>query len=395
MKFAVVCAVIVLCLTVAAAARRKPLPDAATLQKLTPAYPKSAQRPSWVLPNPPHLRDCDYRCSGPAPGAVTNISDLRPCDVKVVGALGDSITAAFAAGGSIWEYRDLSYFVGLGANATTTAALLRQANAGNNVTVVGGPVEGHFPEVAGAAHEPTIDFLSAAQSEAVVNDLTPEGRAPQVPYFIQELQTMQSQGLLDINTDWKVLTIWIGANDLCEVCHNMSPNVTHSPQYYKQKLNETLGLLQASVPRLFVNLIPFFSLSQVYNVTQPYANCDLVHALFDECSCMYSPNAQERDDMDIAGRQFNQAMFELSQEWNGKHLADFAVVVQPGNMNFVVPGIDFLSTLDCFHPSELAHESLGVALWNQMLQPVAQKTYPWAIPQVPVCPAADAKFYSN
>jgi hypothetical protein len=44
---------------------------------------------------------------------------LARVQVKVVMAIGDSITAAFAAEGSIIEYRDESWSIGGGANKTT------------------------------------------------------------------------------------------------------------------------------------------------------------------------------------------------------------------------------------------------------------------------------------
>jgi phospholipase B1 len=374
---------IILAITAACAVAK--LPDRAF-----PGAFDGSKRPSWLTPLRPTLDGCSYTCSGAAPGQITAIGDLRPCDVKVVAALGDSITAAFAAAGGLWEYRGNSYFIGMGSNATTTANLLKSVNP----NVIGGPSVGHIPEVAGPFHDPLQDILSAAQSEAKVADLLPGGRGPQVPYLLQELQAMQDLGELSIRDDWKVINIWIGANDLCEVCHNMNPDANEGPLYYKTKLNATIAMIQQHVPKTFINLIPFFGLAQIYNLTRPYLNCQLVHSLFDECACMYSKNQVDRDNMDIAGKHYNAKMYELATEWTGR-FSDFAVVVQPGNIDFVVPSIEFVSTLDCFHPSLYTHELLGVGLWNQMLQPVAEKTYPWKLPQVPVCPSNDAKFYSN
>jgi len=361
------------------------LPD----RHFSPAFDNS-KRPEWLTPERPTLDDCSYSCTGPAPGSITQISDLRPCDVKVVAALGDSITAAFAANGSLWEYRGNSYFIGMGSGATTTANFLKAINP----KVVGGPTDGHIPEVAGNTHDPLQDILNVAQSEAQIPDLLPGGRGAQVPYLLQELQSMQSLGQLNIKDDWKVINLWIGANDLCEVCHNMAPNATHSGPWYQGKLNQTIAMIQQNVPKTFLNLIPFFGLAQIYNLTKPYLNCQFVHSLFDECSCMYSQNQVDRNNMDIVGAEYNKVMFTLAKQWTGVY-DDFAVVVQPGNIGFVVPDISFVSTLDCFHPSLYAHEAIAVGLWNQMLQPIAQKVSPWVYPQTPVCPTNDAKFYST
>jgi phospholipase B1 len=379
------CIIVVFALLAAALCVSAKLPN----RQFSPAFDGS-KRPSWLMPERPTLDGCSYTCSGPAPGTITSISDLRPCDVKVVAALGDSITAAFAAAGGLWEYRGNSYFIGMGNNATTTANLLKAVNPG----VIGGPSVGHIPEVAGNWHDPLQDILSAAQSEAKVADLLPGGRGPQVPYLLQQLQGMQDLGELSIKDDWKIVNIWIGANDLCEVCHNMNPGVKESAEYYAKELNKTIAMIQQNVPKTFINLIPYFGLAQIYNLTKPYLNCQIIHGLFDECACMYSKNQVDRNNMDIAGAEYNKKMFELAKEWTGVY-DDFAVVVQPGNIDFVVPSIEFVSTLDCFHPSLYTHELLGVGIWNQMMQPIAEKTYPWKLPQSPVCPSSDAKFYSN
>ena len=350
------------------------------------------KRSSWLAPvDQSNLLGCNYQCSGAAPGAITNIADLRPCDVKVVAALGDSITAAFAASGSIWEYRESSFFIGMGKNSTTTANFLKQVNP----AVIGGPTVGHLPEVAGEGHDALQDILSAAQSEAKIADLLPGGRGPQIPYMISEMQELNNLGYMSLKNDWKIVNIWIGANDLCEVCKDMQPDAPHGAIYFANLLNQTLTMIHANIPKTFVNLIPFFGLGQIYNLTRPYIWCDTVHSVFSECACMFSQEEIDRQNMDLVGTQYNTKMKDLSAWWNSQGISDFAVVVQPGNIGFKVPDISFVSTLDCFHPSLEAHEMLGVGLWNQMLQPMSQKTSPWVLPQTPVCPVNDAKFFSN
>lgn len=36
-------------------------------------------------------------------------------------------------------------------------------------------------------------------------------------------------------------------------------------------------------------------------------------------------------------------------------------------------GLDFLSKLDCFHPSSMANTAWSIGLWNNMLTPAGQK----------------------
>ena len=61
--------------------------------------------------------DCPKITIPPAP---QNITRLHPGHVSVVMAMGDSITAAFAARSSVYEARDLSWSIGEGSSGQVT-----------------------------------------------------------------------------------------------------------------------------------------------------------------------------------------------------------------------------------------------------------------------------------
>lgn len=63
--------------------------------------------------------------------------------VDLVMAIGDSMTAAFAAEGGIWEYRDESFSIGQGEGKQTLPNYIKQFSP----NVYGGSVKDHFPEV--------------------------------------------------------------------------------------------------------------------------------------------------------------------------------------------------------------------------------------------------------
>lgn len=59
---------------------------------------------------------------------------------------------------------------------------------------------------------------------------------------------------INITQDWKMITIFFGANDLCSAqCYDPYEG---SPKSHARKLMVALDYLQAKLPRTFVNLIP-------------------------------------------------------------------------------------------------------------------------------------------
>lgn len=65
---------------------------------------------------------------------------------------------------------------------------------------------------------------------------------------------MRSSPDIDIANDWKMVTVFIGANDLCSAsCLNP---VSWSPAAHAKKLSIALDYLHKHLPRTIVNLVP-------------------------------------------------------------------------------------------------------------------------------------------
>lgn len=75
--------------------------------------------------------------------------------------------------------------------------------------------------------------------------------------------------------------------------------------------------------------------------------------------------------MDNVAAQYRQIITNVVNKIQRR--SDFAVVIQPVLSQGKIPGIEYLSNLDCFHPSHFGHRSLAIATWNSMLLPKAQK----------------------
>lgn len=87
----------------------------------------------------------------------------------------------------------------------------------------------------------------------------------------------------------------------------------------------------------------------------------------------------------------------MAAYWANQKISDFAAVVQPFFSEAKADSfsIDFLSMLDCFHPSLIAHQHLAKALWNNMLTPAAKKKDYFDWKEDFVCPTNTTLLYTD
>eukprot|EP01114_Cavostelium_apophysatum_P004777 TRINITY_DN1513_c0_g1_i1.p1 TRINITY_DN1513_c0_g1~~TRINITY_DN1513_c0_g1_i1.p1 ORF type:complete len:355 (+),score=51.54 TRINITY_DN1513_c0_g1_i1:90-1154(+) len=320
-----------------------------------------------------------------------NVHDLHPNDIKVVMAIGDSITAGFGImgyDGGLDEFRGSSWSIGADPNRTTIFNLFQHFVP----DVIGGSVGSHFVEICQddfcpSPHIPAQDRLNGAQSGAYTQNLP-----DQVDYLVAQLKNNSN---VDFDNDWKVLTILIGANNLCMSCFS-ELGVLESAQVYEDWLVKTLTKIDTEIPRVFVNIVDIFNISLVYTIAANSTYCTDIHrVLVIECVCAFDPfyGADNRAKMDAMSQAYNNRTAKVVSQL--KKQDDFAVVIQPQLRNGHIPNIEWLSTLDCFHPSLTGHEGLAVALWNNMLTPVAKKKTFLNPEDVPICPDNSTKLYTS
>lgn len=332
-------------------------------------------------PIPPH----------PAP---TNVTNLRPSDIKVVMTLGDSITAGFGImgkEGKLNEYRGLSWDIGGDANATTLANFFQYYN----------------PDVQGASHgfhivelcygplcppyqyRPAQDVLDAAQSGAMVENLVTH----EFDYLLAELKSLPN---VNFDEDWKHLSILIGANDLCASCGMFKSFL--DPEEYEDHIMAVLEEVRTSIPRVFVSLVEMFNISQVYDLSLKTKACVDIHRDFAvECDCIFSHDANAtRTLVDEYVQAYNEKSRDVAAYYQSFNDPNFTVIIQPFGRNTMLKDQppDILSTLDCFHPSLIAHRAMAVALWNNLLTPAADKKSVLNITDTPLCPTADTLLYT-
>eukprot|EP01113_Clastostelium_recurvatum_P044957 TRINITY_DN764_c0_g1_i2.p1 TRINITY_DN764_c0_g1~~TRINITY_DN764_c0_g1_i2.p1 ORF type:complete len:389 (-),score=66.10 TRINITY_DN764_c0_g1_i2:70-1236(-) len=333
-----------------------------------------------------------FSCPPLPPHTPKNVSDLKPGDIKVVMALGDSITAGYAMDGlssfAVMEGRGRSWCIGADQNATTVYNFLKYYNP----NLFGGSLGTHIA-TQNWLYIPEEDVLNAAQSGAKTGDLPQH----EMGYLLTQLKNNKQ---INMASDWKMMTIFIGANDLCSTCPPNGTLTATTADQFEAQMRSTLEIIRTNIPRVFVSLGEIFNISQVYTLGQTSLYCAEVHKkAYKECSCLFKPGPQSdaaRLAMDILGQQYNQRLRNIAADYAAKQYTEFAVVIQPQGRDTSVEKfpLSYLSSLDCFHPSVLGHQMFAVSLWNNLITPAAQKVTS-ILPGAQIkCPTADSYLYT-
>ncbi|XP_039743429.1 phospholipase B1, membrane-associated isoform X2 [Pteropus medius] len=293
----------------------------------------------------------------------TSVHELRPADIKVVAALGDSLTTAAGAlpGNSsdgLVSWRGLSWSVG-GDGAlethTTLANILKKFN----------------PNILG--------FSTGTQEETAGLNVAVEGaRARDMPAQARDLvDRMKSSPEINLEKDWKLITLFIGRNDLCHYCENPE---AHLAGEYVQHIQQALDILYKELPRAFINMVVVMELTSLHQGQG--GKCSMPLAAGNNCTCLTrsQENSLEIQELKKVNWNFQSDISRYSYWHQYLQRKDFTVVVQPFFQNTLVPLNErgdadhtFFSE-DCFHFSERGHAEMAIALWNNMLEPVGNKT---------------------
>lgn len=149
--------------------------------------------------------------------------------------------------------------------------------------------------------------------------------------WFDELDYLEQQ-LVEKNIDmanaWKVLTLFIGANDLCVACKMQKRfDSTEFGEYYRRVMTE----IRDRFPRTLVNVVELFNVSAIYRATENEAFCNEVHRLvFIECDCAFGPESVTkpyRDMMDQMAQSYNQQIRAVVKEFSVERNDSFAIAL--------------------------------------------------------------------
>ncbi|XP_031165581.1 phospholipase B1, membrane-associated isoform X2 [Sander lucioperca] len=307
----------------------------------------------------------------PSPTTPTSVHELRPGDIKVVAAVGDSLTAANGVGAKtdnlllvINEYRGLSWSIGGDeniTNVTTLPNILREFN----------PSLTGFSEGIGNENSRQA-FLNQAVAGAKSGDMELQVRVL--------VDKMKNDSRIDFNNDWKVITMFIGGNDICDFC---TDSVFFSPRNVVGRIRQALDILHSEVPRAIVNLIELLNVVPLRDLhSDNTLGCPTWFAKL-ICPCILKPKkgSSELQKVIDINKAYQHAMKELIDSGRYDTHHNFTVVLQPFLREIFLPKLEdgrpdrsYFSP-DCFHLSQKAHTLMAQALWNNMLEPVGNKTF--------------------
>ncbi|XP_071833859.1 phospholipase B1, membrane-associated-like [Apostichopus japonicus] len=319
-----------------------------------------------------------------SPIVPTSVHELTPADISVIGALGDSLTAAFGiesctVANLAREYRGLSWSVGGDEDINTVLTLA------NLIKFYNPELKGYSRGI-GGPNSPAARFNVAVSG----------ARAEHMPGQAWELvERILADPEVDNENDWKVVTMFIGTNDLCQHCLNINK---YSTEQFVEYIRQALDIMHENLPRTFVNVLGILLIPEVGYYSTP--RCDVFHAL--ECPCaMFLEGDDNKYIWDLT-RAYQKQTEALIMSGRYDTRDDFTVVYQPFLEDTHKPFLDngevdaSYFAPDCFHYSTRAHAVGAKDIWNNMLQPVGEKDKSWN-PQGSIhCPSEDFPyFYTN
>ncbi|GMS93163.1 hypothetical protein PENTCL1PPCAC_15338, partial [Pristionchus entomophagus] len=175
------------------------------------------------------------------------------------------------------------------------------------------------------------------------------------------VKKMKSHPEIDVANDWKLVHIFIGANDVCDWC-------THENQlgenHFRDSIGSAVQILKDNLPKTVVVLVGVVDVSLLRKVDADKKFCDITHKM--ECHC----EEDARFDITTETKKYQEAEQEL-MDGRFDTTDDFTLVIQPffEEMDSVPllpngePDLTYFAP-DCFHFSAFGHGVVGKTLWN-------------------------------
>ncbi|XP_071455386.1 phospholipase B1, membrane-associated-like [Hetaerina americana] len=316
---------------------------------------------------------CPLESGARSPKNPTSVHRLRPGDIRVVGAIGDSISAANGAMASSEDGLGLNF---RGVSATGGGqATWRQYLTLPNILKVFNPNLKGFAKKSVRAPMDSVSSLNLAQNGALDEELLGQAKL-----LVRKIKADHS---INFRKDWKLVNVLIGGNDICnEYCFIESDK--DSPEGHRRQLELTLDFLKANLPRTFINLIHVPNIVHLRNMKSIPVRCYIRRMIF--CSCLFG--GADKGKADSVAKMV-QGYWEMERKVASlpKYETDeFAVVLQPFFDGLIPPPL--VETLfgtspdlsyfapDCFHFSQKGNAHMANALWNNMLEPTGNKSTP-------------------
>lgn len=307
---------------------------------------------------------------------LTTTFALHPSQIQCFGVIGDSISAGFSMEShnivkDFYEYRGQAFSVGGKEGFTTLPNIFRKfynVSLDNSCASFATTFISHSIE---QYHHHLLFQLDSHQKMGIIKGVNCNVAISGAlsTQNIQMWNQLQEQWkTFNCQDKWKLLTIMIGANDICEYCVNGYNNTIDT---YIFNMEQLFRNINEQSDKLFINVVSTFDVS----LTEDYQHedCKIFHWLINECPCILGRNKQTDAKYVVKKlyKEINEQLYKLVDKYNQKETIQY--VIQPILENFQIYNQSYLSSLDCFHPSQFANEIMGISLWNNMFLPPEQK----------------------
>ncbi|CAI5442180.1 unnamed protein product [Caenorhabditis angaria] len=285
-----------------------------------------------------------------------NVNRLKPHHIRVIGAMGDSLTIGSRAQNNFEEftqrYPGNTYFTGADFEIDkhlTIYNIFRYISSKTGSKLLPG--------------SRGIDYGTNTMFNVAVSGMT----CRDIPRQAEELYSrIANNSDVNIEEDWKMIVLWIGTNDVGTIGRREFKPITG--EEYKSQIEKALKILKSKLPRTIVMIVGAF---------QPEL---LIEAEFIMRDGKRPRDKANQDHIDKISKDYQNAVFEIqnSREFNDE---EFTVVVQPFATEYKHPLIDSSGNyrkefyaVDEFHLSKLGHAVVAKYLWQNIFEPVGQKT---------------------
>uniref|UniRef100_A0A8D9EWJ6 Phospholipase B1, membrane-associated n=1 Tax=Cacopsylla melanoneura TaxID=428564 RepID=A0A8D9EWJ6_9HEMI len=329
-------------------------------KRLNEAYRKGLIEPPYKGEFP-----CDVSFARSA-SVPNDINKLRPGDIDIVGVLGDSITAG---------------------NGITSTHPMQSGTENRGVAWSGGGQKDWrtFRTMPNILKQFNPRLFGYSLSDSFTTHRNSQFNVAEIGAMSKDLMSMARELVKRIKNDprtdlkhhWKLITMMIGSNDFCsDFCFSELDKVLDR---HRKDLDQVLSYLQQELPRTLVNLVITPNLNILASGDYP-VQCNMYHRAM--CPCLFS---------DLYKKLFDTYVKKMT-EWQNVEFQvaalskfrtkEFAVVPQPFLIEIVLPKLPLGSNrvdmkymaADCFHLSQRIHHVAATGLWNNMLEPVHNKT---------------------
>ena len=315
------------------------------------------------------------------------VDKLVPSDIECFGVLGDSVSAGFSLEShnifkDLFEYRGKSFPIGGEKGYRTIPNIFSNYNSSKKCAAYGSTFITHsimqYPTGTYSGYKTYVREDVKMKNEINCNVAISGALSNELMKMWNQLKVEWLK--FSCYEDWKLLTVMIGANDICQFCLNGYNNTITT---YLFNLEQLFQNIIKDVEYLFVNVISVFDVS--LTADWQHKSCEIVHELINECPCILGRDrsGDYRDIVKNLYREINVGLYLLVEKYDKiGMLRNVKFVVQPIMEDFKIYNYSYLSSFDCFHPSEFGHELMATILWNNMFLPVDKKirSMPYMMP---------------